>query len=61
MTDPDSRQEVFAIVKLVDKIESHKANLQNDYQQLAELFLQKKRRANWRNGLPTSNSKPTSG
>jgi peptidyl-prolyl cis-trans isomerase SurA len=43
MTDPDSRQEVFAIVKLVDKIESHKANLQNDYQQLAELFLQQKR------------------
>ncbi len=43
MTDPDSRQQVFAVVKLIDKIETHKANLQNDYQQLSDLFLQKKR------------------
>lgn len=43
MTDPDSRQQVYAVVKLIDKIEMHKANLQNDYQQLSDLFLQKKR------------------
>ncbi len=43
MTDPNSRQQVYVIVKLVDKVETHKANLQNDYQQLADLFLQKKR------------------
>ncbi|MFW6290504.1 MAG: peptidylprolyl isomerase, partial [Mariniphaga sp.] len=43
MTDPNSRQQIYVIVKLVDKIESHKANLQNDYQQLSDLFLQKKR------------------
>lgn len=40
--DPESKQTVFKIVKLVDKIEGHKANLQNDYQQLAEQFLAKK-------------------
>lgn len=41
--DTESRQSVYTIIKLVDKIESHKANLQNDYQHLADLFLQKKR------------------
>lgn len=40
--DPESRQTVFKIVKLVDKIEGHNANLQNDYQQLAEQFLAEK-------------------
>lgn len=41
--DQESRQQVFTIVKLVDKVESHQANLQNDYQFLSDLFLQKKR------------------
>ncbi|HDR52201.1 MAG TPA: peptidylprolyl isomerase, partial [Mariniphaga anaerophila] len=41
--DQESRQPVFKIVKLIDKIDSHKANLQNDYQQLADLFLAQKR------------------
>jgi peptidyl-prolyl cis-trans isomerase SurA len=41
--DPESRQPVYTIVKLVNKIEGHKANLQNDYQHLADLFLAKKR------------------
>lgn len=41
--DPDSRQPVFAIVRLIDRTETHRANLQNDYQYLADLFLQKKR------------------
>lgn len=41
--DPESRQSVYTIAKLVDKIEGHKANLQNDYQHLADLFLAKKR------------------
>lgn len=42
-TDQESRQQVYTIVKLIDKMESHKANLQNDYQYLSDLFLQKKR------------------
>jgi len=41
--DPESRQTVYAVVKLIDKTETHKANLQDDYQQLSDLFLQKKR------------------
>ncbi|MFW6310027.1 MAG: foldase protein PrsA [Prolixibacteraceae bacterium] len=40
--DQESKQAVFKIIKLVDKIEGHKANLQNDYQLLAEQFLMKK-------------------
>ena len=41
--DMESQQTVYKIVKLVNKIESHKANLQNDYQQLADLYLAKKK------------------
>jgi peptidyl-prolyl cis-trans isomerase SurA len=41
--DPESRQPTFKIVKLIDKMDSHKANLQNDYQQLTDLFLAQKR------------------
>ena len=43
ITDPESRQQIYTVVKLIDKTDSHKANLQNDYKQLADLFLQKKR------------------
>jgi peptidyl-prolyl cis-trans isomerase SurA len=39
----ESKQTVFKIVKMINKIESHKANLQNDYQLLAEQFLAKKK------------------
>jgi peptidyl-prolyl cis-trans isomerase SurA len=41
--DPESRQPVYAVVRLIDKTETHKANLQDDYQHLSDLFLQKKR------------------
>jgi len=41
--DRDSRQTVFKIVKLIDKTERHKANLQNDYQEIADLFLARKK------------------
>lgn len=41
--DTESRQTVFKIVKLIDKTEGHKANLQNDYQKLANLFLAQKK------------------
>ena len=43
MTDPETRQQIFTIVRLVDKVDTHKANLQNDYQHIADLFLQQKR------------------
>lgn len=41
--DEESRQTVFKIVRLLNKINSHRANLQNDYQQLSEMYLVKKR------------------
>jgi len=41
--DPESQQTVYKIVKLIKKIESHKANLQNDYQTLANMYLAKKK------------------
>ena len=41
--DETSKQTVFKIIRLKNKTESHKANLQNDYQQLAELYLGKKK------------------
>jgi peptidyl-prolyl cis-trans isomerase SurA len=39
----ESRQTVYKIVKLLDKIDAHKANLQNDYQKLADMYLAKKK------------------
>lgn len=41
--DPETQQTVYKIVKLTNKIDGHKANLQNDYQQLADMYLAKKK------------------
>ena len=41
--DMESQQQVYKIVQLTNKIESHKADLQNDYQTLAEMYLAKKK------------------
>ena len=41
--DRESQSTVFKIIKLIKKTESHKADLQNDYQQLAEMYLAKKK------------------
>jgi len=41
--DPESRQTVFKIIKLLEKTEEHKANLQHDYQQIANIVLANKR------------------
>jgi len=42
--DPTNRQTVYKIIRLVNKTDGQKANLQNDYQHLAELYLEKKRK-----------------
>ena len=42
-TDENTRQTVYKIIRLVNKMDGHKANLANDYQQLAELYLEKKK------------------
>ncbi|WP_163326299.1 peptidylprolyl isomerase [Draconibacterium mangrovi] len=41
--DTKNQQQVYKIIKLLRKIDSHKANLQDDYQTLAELYLAKKK------------------
>ncbi len=41
--DMENQQQVYKIVKLINKIEAHKADLQNDYQTLAEMYLVKKK------------------
>jgi peptidyl-prolyl cis-trans isomerase SurA len=41
--DPESRQQVYKIVKLTNKLDAHKADLQNDYQTLSEMYLAKKK------------------
>ena len=41
--DPESQQTIYKIVKLLKKGDAHKADLQNDYQQLAEMYLVKKK------------------
>ncbi len=42
-TDENSKQTVYKIIKLINKSEGHKANLQKDYQQLAGLYLASKK------------------
>jgi peptidyl-prolyl cis-trans isomerase SurA len=41
--DKENQQPVFTIIKLIKKTDSHKADLQNDYQKLAEMYLSKKK------------------
>ena len=41
--DPENQQTIYKIIKLTNKIEAHKADLQNDYQTLADLYLNKKK------------------
>lgn len=41
--DPENQQMVYKIVKVTNKIDSHKADLQNDYQTLANLYLANKK------------------
>ncbi len=41
--DRETQLPVFKIIKVLKKIDSHKADLQNDYQKLAEMYLMKKK------------------
>ncbi len=41
--DPATRQTVYKIIRLINKTNGHKANLQSDYQLLAEMYLNKKK------------------
>ncbi|HYQ55700.1 MAG TPA: peptidylprolyl isomerase [Draconibacterium sp.] len=41
--NPENQKQVYKIIKLIDKAPAHKANLQEDYQILAEMYLAKKK------------------
>ncbi len=41
--DAENQQTVYKIVKLTNKIDAHKADMQNDYQTLSDLYLAKKK------------------
>lgn len=41
--DPESQQMVYKVIKVTNKIESHKADLKNDYQTIANMFLAQKK------------------
>ena len=56
-TDETTKQTVFKIIKLVNKSTGHKANLQEDYQMLAELYLAKKKQDTLNNWISTQQAK----
>lgn len=54
--DRESQQPVYKIIKVLKKTETHKANLQNDYQQLAELYLATKKEMVFNEWIDTQQS-----
>jgi len=41
--DQENQQTIYKIIKLLKKVDAHKADLQNDYQKLAEMYLVSKK------------------
>jgi peptidyl-prolyl cis-trans isomerase SurA len=56
-TDENTKQTVFKIIKIVNKTEGHKANLQNDYQQLAEVYLASKKQTELEKWIATQQAR----
>lgn len=54
--DRESQRTVYKIIKLVRKIDTHKADLQNDYQQLADMYLVKKKEEVFNNWIKKQQS-----
>ena len=53
----DKQREVYKIIKLNNKSKSHKANLQEDYQNISEMFLAKKKEDTYRKWIAKQQSK----
>lgn len=53
----DKQREVYKIIKLNNKTKAHKANLQEDYQKLSEMFLAKKKEDVYRKWIAKQQSK----
>lgn len=56
-TDENNKQTVYKIIKLINKSEQHKANLQKDYQQLAALYLARKKQETLEKWIATQQAK----
>jgi len=57
MTIDDKQRQVYKIVKLNNKTKAHKANIQEDYQSLSEMFLAKKKEETYRKWIAKQQSK----
>ena len=57
LTLDDKQREVYKVIKLNNKTKSHKANLQEDYQKLSEMFLTKKKEDVYRKWIAKQQAK----
>ena len=57
LTLDDKQREVYKVIKLNNKTKSHKANLQDDYQKISEMFLAKKKEDIYRKWIAKQQSK----
>ena len=57
ITLDDKQREVYKVIKLNNKTKSHKANLQEDYQKLSEMFLAKKKEDTYRKWIAKQQAK----
>ena len=57
ITLDDKQREVYKVIKLNNKTKSHKANLQEDYQKLSEMFLAKKKEETYRKWIAKQQAK----
>jgi peptidyl-prolyl cis-trans isomerase SurA len=57
LTLDDKQREVYKVVKLNNKTKSHKANIQDDYQKISEMFLAKKKEEVYRKWIAKQQAK----
>jgi peptidyl-prolyl cis-trans isomerase SurA len=53
----DKQRQVYKMIKLLSKTESHPANLQEDYQHMSEVFLDKKKKDTYREWIAKQQAK----
>ena len=53
----DKQRQVYKVIKLLSKTTAHSANLQEDYQHLSEVFLEKKKETTYREWIAKQQAK----
>jgi peptidyl-prolyl cis-trans isomerase SurA len=53
----DKQRQVYKVIKLLSKTNAHSANLQEDYQHLSEVYLEKKKEDTYRKWIATQQAK----